>query len=492
MHASFYKKIERSFIFLLLSWLTLTLFFGERIPINHGMGWDGVLYTELAQHFSDLVFSHQLAQYSLQRILPSGVIYFFANLMHVAVTTEHMPLFFSIYNTLILVFAVAIWNKIATELNFNPQVRIISFVGLFFNYAILKMNTYYPILTDTSAFVCGLLMFYLFLKNKSLGVLATGVIGAFIFPTLLYVGLILFIFPAKNDEKNGRPDPVITTQNTIISIILAVILVTLSLFVCLVLQEKSVGGYYSAPIIYLSALLLFFYLVYLLRPFLNNRPSFFAELNKNFNFRLLIVFMTFVSVKWLIWFLSNGETGTLSFVDFFKHVATQSVAYPLNFLISHVIYYGLIVLLCMHFWKEITNYFKEKGPGLFIVGLLYALLSIGSESRQLINFFPVMVIVVADILNKKLLTWHFVVWFVALSLLLSKAWLTLNHGEWLSFASDATAEEKKLILQFPYQWYFMSQGPYFSYGIYLLNLAIVSVTFFITYKLFRKGITARV
>lgn len=44
-------KAENTIIFLFFAWLIGSIFFGEHIPAGNGLGWDGVLYANLAQHF---------------------------------------------------------------------------------------------------------------------------------------------------------------------------------------------------------------------------------------------------------------------------------------------------------------------------------------------------------------------------------------------------------------------------------------------------------
>lgn len=153
-------------VFLFFAWQIGNIFWGEHIPAGDGLGWDGTIYARIAYDFFNLFFHHQIDQYSLQRILPSGIIYTFAKLIGHSLTMAQMPLAFSIYNTVILVLAVYTWQAIANILAWRPQVQVISFAGLFLNYAILKMNPYYPVLTDTSAFCCGLVMIYFFLAKK--------------------------------------------------------------------------------------------------------------------------------------------------------------------------------------------------------------------------------------------------------------------------------------------------------------------------------------
>ncbi len=478
----FYSKTEYILIFLFFGWLLINIFFGERIPINNGAGWDGLRYSAIAQHFTDFVLHHQLTQYSLQRIFPSTIVHFFTKLAHIPITDLQAPVIFSIYNAVILFFAVFIWYAIAKKLRWSPEVRLISFAGLFFNYAILKMNVYYPILTDTSAFMFGLLMIYFFLINNNYGVLSTGIIGAFIFPTFLYMGLILFVFPLQENRENVAH---INSKKVIYLTLFKVIgIVVACLSIYLISGKKMLGGYYTFPVLFVSVMGLFIYLFLAMYPISRHFFNVFREIKRSLNHRILLALLIVIFLKSFIHFFSNKAASQLTPWSFIINVAAQALAYPLNFIISHVIYYGPIICLCIIFWKDIVEYIKNKSSGLFIVTVLYIVLSIGSESRQFINFFPIIVVGAAEILNRKTISWRFTYIFILLSLIVSKAWLPLNHGEWLSL----NTHPPELTLAFPMQWYFMSLGPWVAHPIYAIHFIAVSMLFLFTYKLAKNGI----
>ncbi|MEO8400826.1 MAG: hypothetical protein ABI597_03380 [Gammaproteobacteria bacterium] len=475
-------KINFEFLILLLffTWLIAYIFLGEHILVADGLGWDGAIYGHITQLLPDLLFSHQLDQYSLQRILPLGVVYSFAKLFHTSLEVAKMPMAFSIYNTGLLVLAVFIWHNLAKKLNWNSQVRLISFAGLFLNYAILKMNPYYPILTDTSGFVCGLAMFYFFLTEKNYGVLLTAILGAFVFPTLLYIGLVLFIFPRQKNQTYFHADKIATS----LALLLAVTVVSICLFVHLKLHQQALGGYYATPVLYISAISLFAYVILAARPLSSYYSSFFSNLKHIQIQRVFFALIIAVCLKKCIAFFSSGKTGMLSFSLFAENITSQSLAYPLVFLVSHILYYGPIVCLLIYFWNDVVKYLTANGFGLFLVCSLYLLLSIGSESRQLINFLPIAVIVLAEVLNCKSLSWKFTHLFILLSLMVSRAWLPLNHGTWLSLLSNPP----EITLAFPMQWYFMSQGPWMSHAMYLVNFILVTLLLYFIYRMTKTGI----
>src|SRR5437763_1188404 len=85
-----YKKLEIAIVAFFFIWLGWNIFFGERIPENNGIGYDGMLYALMVEQFPAYVFHHQLPIYGIQRILPSGLIHYFAQLFHISIKHEQM------------------------------------------------------------------------------------------------------------------------------------------------------------------------------------------------------------------------------------------------------------------------------------------------------------------------------------------------------------------------------------------------------------------
>ncbi|MBA2652882.1 MAG: hypothetical protein H0U73_11520 [Tatlockia sp.] len=469
-------------ISLFFTWVFFSIFLAEHIPASNGLGWDGVMYTKFAQNIYNNILNHDLSPYSVQRIIPSSLIYVMSKVFHFSVTEKNAPFLFSILNACMLTAAVFIWFKLARKLNWNLYVQIISFSGLFLNYVNLKMSFYYPTLTDTTAFTLGLFMLYCYVDKKQAWLLATSIVGAFTFPTILYVGFIFFISPINigNSKvlKNTTPFPVAIT-------LLQVILVT---GVCISLHMRynyvgaiALGSNYSLPVLTLSSFALFLYIFLALRPMTVYYLSALSGFIKKPG-RILCCILVYILVSIIMNLISGDSQSELTPFIYLIHIANQALAYPFNFLISHVIYYGPIVLFLLYAWKEVVEYISQKGVGLFIVTGICLILSIGSESRQLINFFPIAVFLTAEILNRKVLSWSFTLFFVSLSVLISKCWLPLNHGEWPSLYTNPP----QTTLEFPLQWYFMSQGPWMSQFMYLIHLIVILGAGLLLYVFFKK------
>ncbi|HSW93946.1 MAG TPA: hypothetical protein VLJ15_06310 [Gammaproteobacteria bacterium] len=482
-----YKRIEYGLVFLFFFWLIWGIFSKDKMPAVDGLGWDGVSYANIAREFPQWVLHNLLSEYRLQRILPSGIIYFFTKIAHVSLSVSRMPMAFSIYNTVLLGFSVFIWRAIATRLQWRPEVRLVSFAGLFLNYAILKMNTYYPVLTDTSAFFCGLLMLYFFIAGKNYFVLLTSIISAFVFPTLLYVGLILFVFPREKVKNPVSESSFFSRDGLFFAALIAAFVVMLSLVFNYRMEHKegfALGAIFSMPVLFFSATALFGYLFLALCPLYVNYVKVLNQIKTASWFRVMIACFVFVFIKSVIHSFSSGEAGPLT-PRLFLHVITiRAIAYPFIFLISDVLYYGPVVCLLIYFWKEVAGWLKNNNFTLLIITAFYVILSIDSEARQVINFLPIAVFAVAEVLNQQKLSARFTYGFIILSLLISRFWLPLNHGEWPSLFTNPP----QVTLEFPMQWYFMSQAPWMSHAMYVVASITVMMVFLAVYSLLKREV----
>ncbi len=471
-------------ILLFFGWLIASLFFGERIPESNGIGWDGVTYAALLKDYPNMVFHSGLSLYTLQRIVPSGVIYYFLKLFHLSATDANIPLLFSLYNTVLLGFAVFLWQRLASKRQWQPNVQLLSFAGLFLNYAILKMNTYDPVLTDTTAFVLGLMMIYSVLLHKPLLLLLTTLIGAFTFPTLLFVGLLLFIFNTGNRVTTDKTTATFSPSSGLLALLSAIALVILLYFIYFIAFPKEEMALSRNPKwLFLSLTALFIYFFAALMPVFSSCKQICVRIINAANLtRIISALVIFLAVKYCLHFFSNGEVGALTPWRFLELIAVRSLAYPGIFLVSHVIYFGPLICLFIYFWREIIAYLTKTQPALLVVTLCYIFIAIDSESRQIINFMPLAIVVLAEILNQKKIPWVTAYGLVALSILISKVWLPLNHHAWISLSTHPPQAS----LHFPLQWYFMSQAPWMSQTFFIVNGIVVILTFLLLYPLKRN------
>ena len=109
----------------------LSFYFGERISIGNGLGWDGQFYGALAKNWSNEIAAKPLDQYTIRRVLPSAVIHVFLRLGRFPLSDENVIRGFGLLNILCVTGAAWYWVRIASHLAIGPRGKWLGFCALF-------------------------------------------------------------------------------------------------------------------------------------------------------------------------------------------------------------------------------------------------------------------------------------------------------------------------------------------------------------------------
>ena len=474
------------------------IIWAEKLQINQGFGWDGVGYAAWAKDFYQTVIINKVPDYYVKRILPSALVHygrrlatapFFSGAKRHAILNENrnIVLSFDLYNLLLLLVAVSTWGLIANELKIHSRGKWFGFCFLFLSYAILKNNFYHSVLTDTSAFTLGILMFYFFLTNKPVGLWTTIFLGGLTWPSMPYMGALLFVFPYQKELAREAPSRVSSLHRswplllTCMTCGFALILFAyLKLNLAQKVAEVSRMCRVDVPLFYLSVAAVIAYLFIGLKPAVAD-----ARLSSPRHIlgairwsRVGIVVLTFGFLHFLYRHLRSGaDLGWGSPWGLLEYIFLSALTEPLIFLVAHTLYYGPVVLLLIFFWKPFCQSIQEFGIGLGLFVVLNFLLSIGPQSRYQINAITVFVILLVRLLDRSFLKSQSFTFWLLLSLLYSKVWYTFNTAPQVD---DGTMD---ILLHFPLQHYFTNSGPWMSHQMYLIQGSIVLVTAVLLYFL---------
>jgi len=474
------------------------IFWAEKLEINQGFGWDGTNYAAWAKDFHRTVLVERVPAYYVKRILPSALVHygsrlitapFFSDAERDAILNENrnVVLRFDLYNLLLLLVAVSTWGLIANELKIQDRGKWFGFCFLFLNYAILKNNFYHSVLTDTSGFTLGLLMFYFFLTNRPIGLWTTIVLGGFTWPSIPYMGALLFVFPYQKALADELRSPVTRpSQNwplllTLTGCGLALIMFAyLRLNLTQLLSEMSQFLRVDRSLFYLSMAAVMAYLFLGLKPAVSD-PRLFSPrsiLGAIRWRRVGIIALTFCLLQVLVFRLASGQELTGGWGGewrLIEYIFLSALTEPFIFLVAHTLYYGPVVLLLVFFWKPFCQSIQEYGIGLWLFVILNFFLSIGPQSRYQINAIAVFVILLVRLLDQSFLKKQSFIFWLLLSLLYSKVWYTFNTAPQVD---DGTMD---IFLRFPLQHYFTNSGPWMSPQMYLIQGSIVLVTAVLLY-----------
>lgn len=463
-------------------WLICILFavsacglFYEHVPANNGLGWDGKNYAQLTITFEKMVEAGQVDSYQYQRILTPAIIYYLCKWFHIPLSVETVPLIYGIYNLVLIIGSALLFFAICTSLRINKNLEIIGFASIFFNYFILKNTPYYPVLTDISAFFMGMLLCYCFIKQYTPGMLITLLLGHFTYPLFLLSSLPLFA-NIRTNLFTARVNTAVFFKVLAVGLI-AIILIVLALM--LTVPDLLLIPRYTMPLnrylLPLSVLLLLVYIWRLITVFGHFPLAPAAQHTRWWLIRIIGALFFVAACSYVISTISIPEDVFTPRV-FLMNIFQQSIANPLAPIVSHIIYFGPAILLVVFFYRPFAHTILQTGDSALAYFLIAALLSLGSESRQFVHFYPFVIVMLMISLNDLAISGRQAFLFCALSLVLSKCWFTINVPGIF---------EQYDFMNFPDQRYFMNHGPFMNNLSYFINLGIAALTGMMLFLLFK-------
>lgn len=449
-------------VVLFVGWFAFNFNHGERIQHNDGLGWDGAAYADWAQRDSaEVLTSRTISQYYIGRILPSVVIHNVSQLLGYDIqSTPRVIHAFYIYNFLLLLVAGWLLLLIGRHYQWRWQVHLLAFTALFVNYPVLKNLPYNPTLVDISGFVVGLSLFYFYLKDRLAVLVGLTFLGAFIWPTMLYGALPLIMFGRGKVEANGQK-----LHGHVLAALIAMGLLALSAYLYFVEGLRQTPGttMFRKEMLPISVALFIAYLYLALRRLIDI-PAYLRAAKSIAWHRVVIGVALFVVTKGVTLYLSDRSAGPLTVTSYLGLFTQASLANPLVNVVAHAMHYGPFYIMAFFLWSRVIGLAKEEGLGLAVFVTLFAFLSIGPESRQFINAWPVFAVLVCEALNRRYgerIDWFFAYSVLAMSLVLSRFWLPINVGQWTGDFQS-----------FPDQMLYMYSGPWMSHQMYAVFLAV--------------------
>ncbi|MFH1360510.1 MAG: hypothetical protein ABIJ41_05680 [Candidatus Omnitrophota bacterium] len=459
-------------------------FFGEKAPQAGSLG-DEKYYLLITKFFQPLVFEHGLDDYRLQRILPCALVHYSLKLFSIPLTIDNIVHAFGFINVLLLGLIAYVWCLISDEIRLSQQGRWLGAIALFCNFHILKYIPYIQVSTDLFAYAITLSLIYFYLKNNVWALLSLVVIGSFIWPTILYTGTILILFPRDQHAlKETSPAPLFL--NFALPIGLSVFVLWKMQMILKVLHSGAIYAYgifsmgSNRPImsvIYVSIGIVIAYLFATLSPLFNQGELYQGKYwTRHLRPTRWIMAVSVIMVVKLILYYGAVKHDARPLDYLITNLLIVSAMQPGAFLVSHVMYFGPVVLFLFFLWKPFCRLIQECGPGLLLCMVLVVVFALDSESRKQMNTFPFLVpflIKAMDQLTIKRI--HF--WVLGLlSLVFSKVWLPIHAWPWSG-----------KVLEFPDQFYYMNMGPWMSHAMYALQGGIVILTAAAIYFIFIRN-----
>jgi len=453
----------------------VTLWFGERIGVNGGQGWDGMSYTQWAQDFWRKVVVDGLTAFHSQRVVSSAVVHYGLRILGLRTDVPHVIAGFQALNTIALVGSAVLWAQLSRAMSWPRPAAWVGFVGLFGGYANARHALYYPTLTDPTAFALGMMMAWAYLTRRGWALWLVAGLGGFTWPSLAPLAIGVLVFPRRT---GGEPPPERTRARGIAAAVIsgtaAVVFVVVALhFMAHPLRgvgDEKFAAWVRGDLLPLTVALLLAMLGlggYLLlnQPVLWNLRNYLRQLDRR-RTMLAVASVAVLLVARALWLRNVGWRQGPTIVQFMCEHTLSAIRGPLWGPVYSVVYFGPIVLIALMYWRRIAAVCADWGPSAVLAMAMTLGFAAAANTRQWNHLLPFLVTATVAATSTLWNTRRLVV-FTLLSVAWSKVWLTIGYDvpdNWL---------------RFPNQRYFMNYGPYASDATYLPHLIATVVSFVI-------------
>jgi hypothetical protein len=445
--------------------------FREIIPRRDGIGYDGIYYAQYTQNLSFGVLlspnherpeSVSLTTYYARRILPSMALHYAMRAFGIDRTFSNIITAFTVLNILLLAMAVFWWCLAADELGIGVRGKWLGFLALIVNYVNLKMPLFYPVLTDSAAFAFGAAALLLYMRRRPVGLLVLTLAGFFVWPTIPYFGLLLLIFP-RGGGVVLEPAPR-GLQFRAAGVVTVIVLAFTGYLLISGYEITSTPVKPMRHLVPLSMCIVGMYLFFGLRLLMDSK-SLWTDLGPARIIRrpwFWIAGSFFVGMEVLVRSIDAAPTN-MTHAKTVSDTFFTSITEPGIFFVAHTLLYGPLVLLLLFLWRPISENIRRQGTGLVLCFALALVMSVGSESRKLLNFYPFVALFLVLAAERFAGRTRRLATLAVLSLILSKIWLPMAREITLPFFGTFSW----------FKLYASSRGPWIDRGWYTVQLLVI-------------------
>ena len=442
---------------------------GEHILAGGGLGWDGATYGAIVKDPASAIRD----KYYLHRALPSWIVSAGLSLAGLTPTNERIVQGFLVLNVVLLIGVAALWWPIADSLRLRLEARWIGFIGLFGNFAMLKVPFYYPVITDVAAVFIGALMVLASLSGRRWLLGLAVLVSSFTWPLGTILALPLAAWPPGRMSPPGADR---ASLSTLAAVGAAGAFLAWFVWMYVVRGQVTRASHLAVPIVpgvvWIGIAGALAYIVASVRGMMAGVTVRYvvACLRRVDAIGIALVIAAALPASIIVRLMGEGQpmlTGTY----FIGNVIFFSSTRPFLFALAHVVYFGplLLLLLAPTVRREFVRSGRALGPGwiLFLVATIG--LSLNSESRHSVLQYVAVATLVAVAVDRVGFSRRIALALGALGLVLSKAWLTINidPARMMDTADPLHAVH--------YRRYFMNHGPWMSNEGYVVNAIAVAV-----------------
>lgn len=468
----FYNNPQISMPLIVLLWGIYYFFFGAIINIDQGFGYDGYFYRQLTKDFYNFAFvENNLSGYYMGRILPSLIINLFLSVSDIPKEDYVIVRSFQIYNLILIVLSSLIWYKISKIYKLNSRLTWLGFILGFLNFGIAEMSLYDPVLTDITAFFLGFFLLYAHLKNNLIAKMAITFLGAFTWPSFIYYGILLIIFPV--DFKTEADFKKEKAGNKYLNFLLPLPFLIIALYYINIYFSTGtlwkISTEIISPFFYISAVLNFLLMSYFFFIFLPSKwllssyLQFFRKgLLKIKIKNVVICVLLFMFIKIIQIFYSSDMSSGTRFLATIYYISLYSSTKPFVYIVTATTYFGPCFILLFLYLKNFKFHLKDLGLGVYGLFIITFIMTFISETRQIINFFPFIILLSVLVFRDFKMEKSLFLLLIIFSFILSKVYIPLFNVP----VPDLNN------FQFPNQLFFMNSYMISNHSYYI-QLSIV-------------------
>ncbi|MFT4193638.1 hypothetical protein [Ottowia sp.] len=430
------------------------------IPVNGGAGWDGSVYLD----YLDRLLRGQQVENSPYRWMRLPGFAPAALAMHLGVGMEDIPRLQSIVNAAVLSGAAALYYATLRKQIGSPAVALCATGVLFLSWPYLVVPVFYPLLSDHLALALAVVSLWAWFDGHRKVLYGVGFFSVWVMPGLFLVPLALACLPFDAGGRAFQPAwrwPVF------------LLLSALAVFACwplLGLRDEEILrhppgttlGFVELKHWSIGFVLVGMVVIAALWTRLLSSPDFWRRLA----WRPLAASSALIGLGFLSTFLVTDWSEGLRGPDLVASLYLQAVAAPAKPLVAHVVYFGPVFLvglgLCLRPGRA------GLAPRSFPLGAVATaalpILLMGSESRQWLYFFPVIVTLVA--LNER----SSARWRLLLGVSIALCLPSVTLGSALIARATERGEPG-----LGWWWYLAHHGPWMSAGAYLAGAVFAAV-----------------
>jgi hypothetical protein len=494
-------KIKNLHVVLSISVLIIfiSVFFGEKVPLNNGHGWDGEIYFQIAKNtsFTEFFDGKTISKYYIKRALPFLIVGKISGFCSI-----DLDLVMKITSFLSILISMYFVVKIMDILMFKTNQKVLTIICLFCNYSILKMIGYYPWLTDQFAFLLTIVSIYYFLRGSNLGLIMCIILMSFVWPVVLFMYLMLLSLNCKTElsDKQLRriPLPKFRFCNFLWTKKLAIIMSLSVSFIRVYITWQYPRNIYLKRLIFtefypflgLVANILFYtfityHFVRIVQIWIRKFQIKFG-FSRNVYLRIILIFLIWIVVNIVQTSLCNPEIPDAATpFNFVTGVLLVISNLPADIWVSLIPYFGIVFVLFFINFIKIRKEILKFNFLSFTAFMLFFVFFMNGEQRGNIMIFPLLTFWIISILSNEILenlsqSKLYLIFFG--TLLISRFYVFLNRSQFVQVIKTYGGRDFDQIYYFNnsfVQRYFMYWSHWMNFNgwLFMLITSLFGFTF---------------